>query len=1251
MAARTQMAVGSASWINAERENVKHLLEQEKEELIYPAQHEMEWLNEHMAEIFSKSHFNVTDVFKTPGKLRGKTPRTVRKRNAVEPRVPLSDVFSSKPLTVSSPKGIPKPDRSIAAFAIAQDGQERRVPESAPILPKHYTDSGYHGSTEDETERDIPSPVPSRNTSPPQHVIEDEPPKHVVHEHAGPASAERRTTEGSFHSAREDMIAKVSFVVPEQQPNEADAREQEPHLIAKPGLEANLEHLQETTTRPVAETGRRPDLAQELDDIGSPSDGSTPDRPLVRKSSLTFASLPAREPLLHKKSFGARESRTSHLDQSRIGRSSYFGKLHGGSHLPSIELQPKDHLDLVMGDADGDNEANQVVSDFAAAPPDGKTSTQRLHEKIDMLGKSQPSRLSKSIPTAVALAASNLRQSEAARKAEMESSAGQTALETGFDEDDDWIKPLGTAEDMERPILTKSHTTDIMENIVNGKAEDEDVEMEYDLRAPELIAHEERMRTPVRMSPSPGKALPGFGHVKSASTATLASPGKATMAAGPAHVKTISVSNPPNPSTTPKGSPRRMFDAPLTASKSKLQSIMKTAKGLFTSSAGASAAAKMETLSPKALEIVASNMPGLYPSIAGMLEDKPLPPSPPNEGRRTRSSTERAKEEKKRERELRGRQKAEDQLEKAREKEKQSAAQFKAEAKMAQAQTSDALQPIRKSPRRPAEDHAEAEQSNDNHDMPPPAVPSVQSKAQRPAKPSRDLPKKSRPQPMSIRVASQRMPVTTSSLASNLQETLPPPNAKPNVASKKVSNASLNAAASNVGFKSSVTSQAGKPRALLAAERKKEADERETQRKLEQKRETERKRAAQQEEARRQEQRQRAEAERKERERVAAEQAKKSAQQQAIDKRRQEQARKMEQQRIASAASAAGEAGDASSICPTGPSAPQRHEMGASRPPSKLGATSTLNRSLVSHNLPTNPAKPPKRPHEDEAGPGRAQAPKFGAASQQADAKRRRTEDEETVEPIARPTMSGAPIRHSNMSKKPGIFSHGYAPAPPGPHMNQGQSQSQMNQFPPPPNPHRIVHPSEMSKYANGNKIPFADAPNPPAYPHHHHHHHHKTPSSTQPFPHQAQPVKSTLQPVKSSPMHQPHYTPGETIALPEIPTDSEDSASDASPANGGGGTTANGFPIPSWASPTTLTNQLIAQESIDGDAVFGPIAPLRMEEIFTKGNKDRLKRFRERTSSANWATSGDGLTVEEVRADREMRARIRGEGGWRFEG
>jgi hypothetical protein len=55
MAAKATTAVGSAGWISAEKENVQQLLEQEKEEIIYPAQHEIEWLNEHMAEIFSRN--------------------------------------------------------------------------------------------------------------------------------------------------------------------------------------------------------------------------------------------------------------------------------------------------------------------------------------------------------------------------------------------------------------------------------------------------------------------------------------------------------------------------------------------------------------------------------------------------------------------------------------------------------------------------------------------------------------------------------------------------------------------------------------------------------------------------------------------------------------------------------------------------------------------------------------------------------------------------------------------------------------------------------------------------------------------------------------------------------------------------------------------------------------------------------------------------------------------------------------------
>lgn len=52
--ARAQKPVGSAAWIAAEKENMTELLEQEIEEVEYPVRHEMEWLNEHMMEIFSK---------------------------------------------------------------------------------------------------------------------------------------------------------------------------------------------------------------------------------------------------------------------------------------------------------------------------------------------------------------------------------------------------------------------------------------------------------------------------------------------------------------------------------------------------------------------------------------------------------------------------------------------------------------------------------------------------------------------------------------------------------------------------------------------------------------------------------------------------------------------------------------------------------------------------------------------------------------------------------------------------------------------------------------------------------------------------------------------------------------------------------------------------------------------------------------------------------------------------------------------
>ena len=47
-------AVGSAQWIQNERDNGSQLVDQEVEEFSFSVRNEFEWLNEHMADIFSK---------------------------------------------------------------------------------------------------------------------------------------------------------------------------------------------------------------------------------------------------------------------------------------------------------------------------------------------------------------------------------------------------------------------------------------------------------------------------------------------------------------------------------------------------------------------------------------------------------------------------------------------------------------------------------------------------------------------------------------------------------------------------------------------------------------------------------------------------------------------------------------------------------------------------------------------------------------------------------------------------------------------------------------------------------------------------------------------------------------------------------------------------------------------------------------------------------------------------------------------
>lgn len=97
---------------------------------------------------------------------------------------------------------------------------------------------------------------------------------------------------------------------------------------------------------------------------------------------------------------------------------------------------------------------------------------------------------------------------------------------------------------------------------------------------------------------------------------------------------------------------------------------------------------------------------------------------------------------------------------------------------------------------------------------------------------------------------------------------------------------------------------------------------------------------------------------------------------------------------------------------------------------------------------------------------------------------------------------------------------------------------------------------------------------------------------------------------------------PSSTTVLPDIFSESEDDD--------------DGSVILDWANSPELRSMLLRQQQVDPDSVFGPIAPLQMEEVF-KSNTSRLSRFRPRSSSANWSGQDKLSQAEIERYAREM--------------
>lgn len=835
-------------------------------------------------------------------------------------------------------------------------------PTASPLRPRAFQvasekpnapggqsqDSGYYGSQdvysqETRVDNDMftqsfvdPSPQPKTITTVP---LKHSPP------HAVPAESPNNT----FQNIKEQQTMRVSADASTRAASprhaevatEHDARDEIMEEAPAPQQDSASQQNDDASPSPGALDVDERDFAEPMDgpfdEARSNSDGSSPIRPMVRKSSLNFASLPAREPLTGGKSLGGRASRTSHLD---LNRKSYYGRQTDGKSVGNHVRRDEDEDDE-NEDAErvglGAQLLNQGSDDRVnTALNHNRTYTQRLQDQINLLGKSKPSRPSKSLHNVASLQQAQepsqpqqLPKSPASKPLE----ATQTtpgAFPTDEDEEDDWVEtqqpsaaPVETQSP--RPTLPKSHTADIMEGIhQSGRVSG------AEFAAP---THD-RLGQSASPQRTQAQTTASFGHSKSASVATMPAISRQLEQETLPLTKAVSVSNPALAAVTetarpqtPSKSPSRGFrDSPLKQVKNKLSSILKSSKGLLASSAAISAEGKTSMLSPSTTRLAHHHAPSSESLVSRLRFDtkKPSPEgqSGPDDNktlpvsRRTRASTEREKEEKRLEKEAKRMEQQEGKLEKAREKEREKARVFSKEQEkltameqqMSTKKTEETIpvketpKPTRSSPRKiqraPEGTAKPATQDVDMTDAPalaPPSVPRTAGPSQiarskettRPIKPTREPQLKPKQAPTVIRVkpGSQHSQYHSTSNGSNATvetSAAPVPQPTPQTASK-ASKATLQNKPSTQSLKGA--SSASRPKALDLAAKKKEQDEREAQRRREAKAEVEKKRAAAQEEQRKQEQR-RLEAERqkqKDREQAAAKaEARQSANRQAM---------------------------------------------------------------------------------------------------------------------------------------------------------------------------------------------------------------------------------------------------------------------------------------------------------------------------------------------------------------------------------
>ncbi|KAH8659218.1 hypothetical protein BGZ60DRAFT_456713 [Tricladium varicosporioides] len=1355
MRANTRLQVGSAPWIADERKSALQIAEAEAEEFTFSARNDVEWLNEHMAEIFSENNVNVAEIFKTPGKLRGKTPRTARKANPLEARPPLSDVFSATPRGAVSPFKQTHFERPVATFQVAEDPsspEQSNIPEllaaanspmrspvqrkPVPNVANHF-DSGYFGSQSvSATQATEAFTQLTQVFSPPKPAEAES----VSHENI---LIETRESEGSFQSAKEELSrnqpddmeidtentkpnhelevatppvlesplqnrhqpsASPQKRSPEKSPERSPQRspQQSPErsaaplpsprdIISSPKLPLPVKDVDEVTATVDDE---------QMEDVQSPSDGSSPIRPIVvRKSSLNFASLPAREPLTTKKSLGNRTSRTSHIEQSRT---SYYGRATGGKSLGNSKHEDHDHDEDMDVDTD-ENDTARNGPDSKVARLHNKTSTQRLQDQISMLGQSQ----THARPTSKSIAGNGILPSlqaqvvqvtpteEAApamKSPQRQKSPQRSPLKTTShrksrpppgafpdDEEDSWIGPPTTAQAppsifSPRPQVPKSHSTDVMEGI-HGKDSVAGSQFSIPKRG-----EEQRQRSPIREPIIPERTTSTLGHIKSVSTSVLRSPRKAGDS--PGHKKGISVSN-PNPSiheeesTTPPKSPSRSYrGSPLKAAKDKFSSILKTSRGLFASSAAVSAEAKTSTLSPPSNRPVSHYAPSFEDvlsksngSLYPILDNEPAaedraPQSPPKPvSRKTRASTEREERRKEEEaREAKEAQKMAEQLEKVREKEKEKARAYHLEQERvtamqkeisarkeqeAQAKASQVSIPraLRSSPRKTkaqleAEGIAAAASTAD--DVSHRDAEMTDSSAMPPPAIPRPKSQIGRPGPKRpLRPAkeplSKAKPPTVIRVDTGSQRghQYHPSNSTLAATLQESLSAPTASTQNTIRKKASTSSIQSKASTTSFKAQATKALEAAARKKEQDELAAQRKREAKQEVERQR-------AAMKEEERRKEEQQRK----QELERQREIQ---RERERVANAA-------DAKKAAARQAAEKRRQELEKAK---QTGAPPPASRHLQDKALPPVPSQRnemnSKQTRVDLNGNRNQEEMARPASSLHHAAKfpPKRPLQQDSNDESSRPALQrNGPSYHNEPHSKRRKTSEGFDddltedhPKMTAPPVRQSSSRPKEPQpkslFPsgyanaPSNNLQRSTIMSQHSQSQSKPTHPLDMAQVS------------KAPIAFAPSSSQAKPqqYKTPARPVgkpnaKSAAKSSPQYQNGETIDLPEIHTDSESEDSDAE--------TKPGFATMDWAASPALREQLTRQEPMDPAQIFGNPGPINMEEVFNK-SKDKFSRFRDRTSSANWGGI-DRLTEDEIRKDLEARDKVRRQGGWSYD-